>query len=392
MAILKDIRILDFSRYIAGPYCAALLGYLGADVIRIEKTGGSEDRFVMPLTSSSGAVFAQSAGNKRNMCLNLKHPRTGEVIERLVRSADVVIVNHPPAGLRALGLDYDALKRIKSDIILTTQTAYGHAGPWAERGGFDGIGQVMSGASYFSGAADEPAKTTAPYVDFGTALYSAFGTLAALYEKRETGQGQHVQASLLGTAMSFFSPILIEQSALAANRVPSGNRSQTSAPSDIFASKDGHVLLHVVGNGMFARLCRAIGNVEWLSDPEMASDDARGVLRDKICERVAQWCRGKSSDEILAVMSKAGVPCGPVLKPAEALNHPQVAAMAFLKQMPLEGLADGIRITDFPVAMSASDVGLSTGPASLGEHSAEILAELGYLAAEIAELEALGVI
>ena len=148
--ILSGIRVLDFSRYIAGPYCAALLGYLGADVIRVEKTGGSEDRFVVPLGGDGGAVFAQSAGNKRSLCLNLKDPRSQDVIRRLVAAADVVVVNHPPAGLRELGLDYASLKAIKPDIILTTQTAYGHTGPWAERGGFDGIGQVMSGAAYFS--------------------------------------------------------------------------------------------------------------------------------------------------------------------------------------------------------------------------------------------------
>lgn len=390
--ILSGIRVLDFSRYIAGPYCAALLGYLGADVIRVEKAGGSEDRFVVPLGGDGGAVFAQSAGNKRSLCLNLKDPRSQDVIRRLVANADVVVVNHPPAGLRELGLDYASLKAIKPDIILTTQTAYGHTGPWAERGGFDGIGQVMSGATYFSGTEGSPTKTAVPYVDFGTGLYSAFATLAALYQKRETGAGQHVQASLLGTAVAFFSPILIEQAALAPNRTGSGNRSQTSAPSDVFATTDGHVLLHVVGNGIFRRLARVLGRDDWLADDTLQSDEARGAARDRICDAVAQWCATRSSEEILDAMAALGVPCGPVLKPAEALTHPQAAAMEFFARIPLPGLPGGATVVDFPVAMSGADVGLRSGMPGTGEHSADILAEHGFSDDEIATFRRDGVI
>jgi len=389
---LHGIRVLDFSRYIAGPYCAALLGYLGADIIRIEKNGGSEDRFVVPLGGDGGAVFAQSAGNKRSMCLNLKDERSKDIIRRLVKAADVVIVNHPPAGLRELGLDYDTLKAIKPDIILTTQTAYGHTGPWADRGGFDGIGQVMSGGTYFSGQSGQPTKTSVPYVDFGTALYSAFGTLAALYQKRATGEGQHVQASLLGTAMSFFSPMLIEQAAVAPDRVGSGNRSQTSAPSDIFATTDGHVLLHVVGNGIFRRLCDVLGRDDWAGDPALDTDEARGVERDRICDAVATWCASRSSEEILDAMAAVGVPCGPVLKPAEALQHPQVEAMDFLKAIGMPGMPNGATVADFPVAMSGADVGLHRSMPGTGEHSADVLAEIGYNESEIDDLRTAGVI
>lgn len=390
--ILNGIRVLDFSRYIAGPYCAELLAYLGADVIRIEKTGGSEDRFVVPLGGDGGAVFAQSAGNKRSLCLNLKDPRSQDIIARLVAAADVVVVNHPPAGLRELGLDYASLKAIKPDIILTTQTAYGHTGPWAERGGFDGIGQVMSGATYFSGTAGSPTKSAVPYVDFGTALYSAFATLAALYQKRDTGEGQHVQASLLGTAMAFFAPILIEQAALAPDRVGSGNRSQTSAPSDVFETADGHVLLHVVGNGIFRRLARVLGRDDWITDETLQSDEARGAARDEICDAVAQWCATRGSEEILEAMAALGVPCGPVLKPSEALTHPQSAAMEFFARIPMPGLAGGATVVDFPVAMSGADAGLHGAMPGTGEHSADVLAEHGYRADEIAGFRRAGII
>ena len=391
-SILAGVRVLDFSRYIAGPYCAALLGYLGADVIRIEKPGGSEDRFPVPLGGDGGAVFAQSAGNKRSICVSLKSADGRGIIRRLVERADCVIVNHPPAGLKDLGLDYDTLRAIKDDIILTTQTAYGHTGPWRDRGGFDGIGQVMSGGTYFSGTDGQPTKTAVPYVDFGTALFSAFGTLAALYQKRETGAGQHVQASLLGTATTFFSPMLIEQAALAPDRVGTGNRSQTSAPSDIFETADGHVLMHVVGNGIFRRLCNALGREDWPDDPALQSDEARGEARDRICGAVAEWCRTRTNDEVLDAMAAVGVPCGPVLKPAETLVHPQIDAMGFLKRIAMPGLADGATVADFPVALSNAAAGLYRGMPGTGEHTDAVLSEHGYSAEDIATFRQNGVV
>jgi len=197
---------------------------------------------------------------------------------------------------------------------------------------------------------------------------------------------------LLGTAVSFFSPVLIEQAAVAANRVPSGNRSQTSAPSDIFATTDGHVLLHVVGNGIFRRLSTAIARDDWIDDPELQSDEDRGLARDRICGHLIDWCASKSTTEVLDVMASAGVPCGPVLAPQAVLQHSQIEAMEFFKNVPMPGMAEGVTVADFPVSMSGAEVGLRQGSASVGEHAEEILAELGYNAAEIAELRSVGAI
>ena len=157
--VLDGIRVIDFSRYIAGPYCATLLGYLGADVIRVEKPGGGEDRYAGPVSETASAVFMQTGCNKRSLCLDLKHERAGEIVRGLVESADVVVANMPPAVLRRMGIDYASLCAIKPDIVLTTQTAYGHEGPWRDRLGFDGIGQAMSGSAFLSGQPELPART-----------------------------------------------------------------------------------------------------------------------------------------------------------------------------------------------------------------------------------------
>ncbi|HWJ07687.1 MAG TPA: CoA transferase, partial [Steroidobacteraceae bacterium] len=335
MGALDGVRVLDFGRYVAGPYCATLLGYLGAEVIRIEKRDGGEDRYIAPIAAGGeGGVFFQTACNKKSLTLDPASPRGREVVRRLVRTADVVVANLPPASLLALGLDYASLKAVRADVILVTQTAFGETGPLADSGGFDGVGQAMSGAMHMTGTPGQPVKAAAPYVDFSTAVLSAFGTLAALMHRTATGEGQHVQASLLGTALAVFGSHLVEQSALGLDRVPSGNRVQTSAPSDVFATRDGHLLTHVVGNGLFRRWAKLMGNAShWLDDPRFQSDQSRGDHSEEILARMREWCTTRTTAQALQELQAAGLPCGPVHTLRQALDHPQVDAMRWLAQV-----------------------------------------------------------
>ncbi len=384
-SVLHGIRVLDFSRYIAGPYCAQLLGMLGADVIRIDKPGGGEDRFVGPLGDEYSAVFMMTGCSKRSITLDLKHPRAAEVVRRLVAQADVVIANMPAPVLERMGLDYATLRAIKPDIILTTQTCFGHDGPWAERGGFDGIGQVMSGSAWMSGTPGQPQRSATPYVDYSTAVLGAFGTLAALYQRRDTGVGQHVQASLLGSAIAAFSAPLIEQAVLGVNRVPSGNRGQTSAPTDLFAARDGHLITQVVGNGLFRRLAGVVGHPEWVDDPRFETDEMRGDGRDEICAAVAAWVAERSVDEAITAISSAGVPCGPVLDLDASRTHPQVLGMQLLREFEVPGIDGPVPAARMPLDFSAFNP-TQTRPPAIGEHTDLVLREFGFEAGEIASL------
>lgn len=391
--VLAGTRVLDFGRYIAGPYCATLLGYLGADVIRIEKPTGGEDRFIAPVApTGEGGVFFQAACNKRSLALKINSDAGKKIISQLVAGADVLVANLPPDSLAALGLDYASLSNINPRIILASQSAFGETGPLAKRGGFDGVAQAMSGAAYITGTPGAPIKAAAPYADFSTAVLSAFGVLAALMERERSGRGQQVGATLLHSAMAVFGSHLIEQAALGIDRVGTGNRVQTSAPSDVFATRDGHVLIHVVGQGLFKRCATLVGEPQWADDPNLQSDQARGDRREILCEKMSAWCAARTNQEALDELVSAGIPAGPVLTPREALAQEQVAAMEYMRDVEFPGLDSAVPVPDLPLKFSRMEAGIAGRPPRLGEHTREILTELGYAAGEIDKLSNRGIV
>jgi crotonobetainyl-CoA:carnitine CoA-transferase CaiB-like acyl-CoA transferase len=391
--VLEGVRVLDFGRYIAGPYCAALLAEHGAEVIRIEKREGSEDRFQAPVaTTGEGALFLQMNRNKLGMTLDPMRPEGQEIVRRLVERADVVIANLPPQTLVAMKLDYASLTAIKPDIILTTVSAYGRGGPYSDRVGFDGIGQVMSGAVYMTGEEDQPYRAQVPWVDFGTALHCAFGTMAALMARRASGKGQWVEGALLATAVTLGNALLIEQAVIAPNRLPTGNRGQTSGPVDIFRTKDGWILVQVVGNPLFARWARLMGEQHWLRDERFKDDISRGNNGAVISERMRRWAAAYSNAEALELLAKAKIPAGPVLKPQATLEDPHINAVGFFQPTEFPGAPRPAPIAKVPVWLSETPGSIRHRAPLLGEHTDQILTELGYDKAAIAALRDTGVI
>ena len=397
--ILSGIKVLDFGRYIAGPYCATLLGDMGAEVIRVEKREGSEDRFVQPFRPGAGAgeggegtMFLQLNRNKRGMTLDPMSEEGRKVVRAMVVKADVVVANLPPQTLKAMGLDYETLSAINPGIILTTVSAFGHGGPYSNRVGFDGVAQAMCGAAHLTGHADEPMKSYAPWVDFGTASLAAFGTMAALFERQKTGKGQVVEGALLATALNFFNFHLIEQSLRQTNREGIGNRSPYAGPVDIFKAKDGWIMVQCIGQPLFKRWAKLMGEDHWLTDPRFKDDLARGDNGEVLSERMGKWCAERTVAAALDELDAARIPAGPVYTPQQALDDPHIKAMGYLHPMGFPGIDGEAPLMETPVRLSGSPGEIRHRAPLLGEHTADILSEYGYSDEDIRSLRAQNII
>ena len=393
MALLSGIKVLDFGRFIAGPYCATLLADHGADVIRIERIEGGEDRYVPPVADTGeGGLYLQMNRNKRCLTLDLASDTGRDIVRRLVKSADVVVANLPPATLQHLGLDYATLAALNPRIVLATVTAFGPGGPYSRRPGFDGVGQAMSGAMYMSGLPDAPMRAAATYVDFSTAQACAMGVLAALWAREKTGVGQLVEGSLLRTALILNNPVLIEQAVRAPNRIPQGNRGYASAPGDVFKTRTGWVMVQAIGQAMFDRWCDLVGASELKADPRFANDALRGDNSLEVSRWMSAWCETRTRDEVLDALAKAKIPAGPVYTPQEALDDPHIAAAGLLAQREFAGLQGTFPLTPHPVEMSGTPAQYRHAAPTLGQHTDEVLMELGFAADAIAALRQQGVV
>ncbi|MBS1808400.1 MAG: CoA transferase [Acidobacteria bacterium] len=390
---LTGIRVLDFGRYIAGPYCATLLADFGAEVIRIERREGGEDRALIPLSETGdGALFIGINRNKKSITLDPAHEQSAEIKRRLIASADVVVANLPINVLKKIGLDYDTLKAIKPDIILTMVSAFGSTGPYANRVGFDSVVQAMSGAMSLTGSPELPTRSVAAFEDFGTALHSAFGTMVALFERQRSGRGQIVEGSLLATGMMMMQSLLAERHVLDIVRTPRGNAGFHAAPTDTFQTRDGWIMVQVISNAIFARWAKLVGRPDLIDDPRCSDDLTRGDNYELINEAMNAWTTQRSTAEAIAQLEAARIPCGPVNDLGTALNDPQVKARELFQLLEYPGSPKMIPVPATPVRLSETPGEIRHRAPLIGEHSNEVLAELGFSEDEVAAFRLTNVI
>ncbi len=374
MPPLSGIRVIDFGRFIAGPYCGMLLADMGADVIRVDRRQGSEDRYVAPITDGGeGPGFMSLNRNK---------------LRRLVGSADVVIANLPIGVLKKMGLDYESLRALKPDVIMARISTFGPDGPYANRVGFDMVAQAMSGVMGLTGFPGAPVRALIPFEDYGTALHTAFGVMVALFHRAKTGEGQVVDGSLLATGVTFAQGLLAERHVLGIERHQLGNASFYASPVDAFRTRDGWIVVSVVGNDMFERWARLVGRPEFAGDPRFVDDLRRAQNRGPITEAMEQWLASRTSVEAIADLESARIPAGPVMDTREVLDDPQVQARELLQYVDYPGAPKSVPLASTPVRLSVTPGEIRHRAPTLGEHTDEVLKELGYAKEEIAALRA----
>ena len=339
--VLSGVRVLDFGRYIAGPYCAALLADLGADVIRIERIGGGEDRWVAPVGDDGvGAMYLVMNRNKRAMTLDPACPEGREIVRKLVATADVVVANLPPEVLRSLALDLESLRAVKPDIILTTVTAFGAGRPVEPQARLrrhrpgDGRRRVP----------DRHPRAAAARVGGLGRLRDRVGLRVRHAGGADGAREDRARPEGRGRAAAHRGRLQQPHAGRAAGRrartgSPRVNRGQTSAPSDMFRTKDGWIIAYAIGGPMFTRWAKLMGEEHWLTDPRFKDDLARGDNGEVISKRMSEWTAERTTAEALAELEKAKVPAGPLYSPQQALEDAHIRAAGLLGRHRLSGAA-----------------------------------------------------
>ena len=382
---LSRFRVLDLSRVRAGPTCVKQLADFGADVIKIESPPGVDANEGMG-GPRAGPDFQNLHRNKRAMTLNLKLAEGREVFARLARTADVVVENYRPDVKFRLGIDYESLKAISPRIVLASISGFGQDGPYRERPGFDQIAQGMSGLMSVTGHPGQgPMRTGAAIADVSAGLYAALGILTALLEREVSGEGQWVQSSLLMSGIA----LLDFQAAryLMDGEVPGqvGNDHPTSMPTSAYATADGHINVGASGEGMWKRLCPAIGRAELLARAEFDGAAKRASNRSALNDELNAAFAAKKSEEWISILNAAGVPCGPIYSMDQVFADAQVQHLQAAAKVKHPLLGE-IRLVNQAVGLSRTPATMASATPEIGQHTDEVLAEAGYSAAQIAHL------
>jgi crotonobetainyl-CoA:carnitine CoA-transferase CaiB-like acyl-CoA transferase len=380
---LNGLKVLDCTHVIAGAYCSLILADLGADVIKIEPPAGETTR------GHPGAKFRAFDfvnRNKRAIALDLSTEKGAAVVRKLAETADVFVENYRPGSLDRMGLGYEALSKINPRLIYASVSGFGLDGPYRERGGFDLIAQAMSGIMSFTGeqGSERPSAAGVPLSDLNAGVFAAVGILAALNHRHATGEGQRLETSLLESALAYTVWETGMYLTLGEVAKRQGTRHRLAAPYEAMKTADGYMVVGVNNQRLWQRFCEALGLTDLLTDELFDKPNRRVRNRDALQARIEAVLATDTTEAWLAKLEAKGVPAGPMYDIAQAWADPQIKARGLLAE------ADGRRFIRTPIKLAGTPVEVRTGPADVGQHTRDVLAEAGYSEAEIEALVAEG--
>jgi len=389
--MLDGIRVLDLSRVIAGPYCATLMADLGADVVKVERPGRGDDLRAWRGAGMS-ATFAAINRGKRGIAVDLQQPEGSKLVFELARRADVVVENFLPGVADRLGLGYEAVSAANPPVVYVSVTGFGQTGPHARRAGYNTIAQGMSGIMALTGMPGHPPTKVGGSVADVAAAFLAFGVAnAALAHRLRTGRGQHLDVSLLASTLALL-PDPVAHYFDSGQRPPRvGNRNPYLTPAEAFRTKDGWIQVVVMNPDQYARLCRALGDETLATDPKFETNDRRVANHDELRARIERGLARETTATWVTRLESAQVAAGPIYEFDEVFDDPQVRHLGLVAaiEQPGYGLA---RMLGFPVGASATPAAIRRPAPRLGEHTGEILGELGLPKGEIERLAGAGVV
>lgn len=394
-SVLENIRVVDLTQALAGPYCTMLLGDMNADVIKIETPGvGDQSRgWGPPFIEGESTYFLSINRNKRSLTLDIKSTEGQEVLHRLIRTADVFVCNIPKeSSRRRAGVDLETLQALNPRLIYCLISGYGDSGPYAERPGYDLIAQGEAGLMSVTGEPDgEPMRYPIPIADITTGMYSTIGILGALLARERTGKGQFVDASLMESQSAWLTTLA--SSLMNGNESPqrTGNAHPNIVPYQVFKAEDKYIIVGVGTEKLWQAFCDALGLGDLKDDPRFATNAARNGNRSELVPLLDELFSTQSAGHWLEKLKDIGIPSGPINTVAETLAHPQHRARHFIVELehPLIG---PVKSMGNPVNLSASPVSYRLAPPTLGQHTGEVLVGLGYDDAAIASLSDKGVV
>ena len=391
---LDGIKVLDLTRVLAGPYATMLLGDLGAEVIKIEQPGtGDESRNFGPFKNGFSLYFMSVNRGKRSITLNLKTERGQAIFKQLLAHTDVLVENFRPGTMEKLGLDYDTLKTEHPSLIYAACSGFGQTGPYAQQGAYDMIIQGMGGIISITGEPEgPPVRVGTSISDITAALFTTIGTLSALHHRNQTGKGQFVDVAMLDSLVAVLENAVVRYFATGEAPKPLGARHPAITPFEAFASADGHVIIALGNDTLWAKFCAHVNQPELILDKRFRTNAERTENHAELFPILSEIMSQQTTDAWIEALGKIGVPCGPINAMDKVVSHPQIQAREMITRIAHQ-ITGEVEVPGVPIKLSETPGNVDTPAPSLGEHTTEILTGVLKMSPdEVAKLKQDGVI